>query len=233
MVRKIRPVKSIIEEQMYRWRTEQKKAGPRKTQPALRPNVVTVSHHLGSNGAAIAAAVAEQLGVPLYDREIVRHIAETANVQVETVETLDQHVQTRLEEYITALLRESNFHPSDYLRYLTRTVGALWEHGPCVLVGHGCVHLVPRTNALAVRVVAPATVRIKCVAERERIDVEEARRLVQRTDSERHAYHRKNFNADCEDSKYYDLILDSSGFDVAGCAAVIAEAFRRKFATGR
>jgi len=34
-------------------------------------------------------------------------------------------------------------------------------------------------------------------------------------------------------AKNYDLIIDSSGFDVAGCAAVIAEAFRRKFATGR
>jgi cytidylate kinase len=233
MVRKIRPVKSIIEEQVYRWRAEQKKAGPPTTPPAPRPNVVTISHHVASHGAAIAAAVAEQLNVPLYDREIVQHIGETAKVQVETVETLDQHVQTRLEEYITALLRENNFHPSDYLRYLTRTVGALWEHGPCVLVGHGCVHLVPRTNALAVRVVAPEAVRIKCLAEREGIEVEQARRLVERTDSERHAYHRKNFNADCEASKYYDLIIDSSGFDVAGCAAVIAEAFRRKFATGR
>jgi CMP/dCMP kinase len=233
MVRKIRPVKSILEEQVYRWRTEQKKPGARTTRPPSRPNVVTVAHHLGSNGAAVAAAVAEQLGVPLYDREILQQIADTAKVRVETVKTLDEQVQNRLQEYITALLRESNFHPSDYLLYLTRTIGALWEHGPCVIVGHGCVHVVPRTHALAVRVIAPEDARIKRVAEREKIEVDEAKRLVQRTDSERQAFHRKNFHADCEDSKNYDLIIDSSGFDTAGCAAVIVEAFRRKFATGR
>jgi cytidylate kinase len=229
MARTARPVRNLVEEQVLRWRAEQQAQAPRTTPPPSRPHVVTFAHQLGSNAAEIAAAVAAQLGIPLYDREILQYIADSAEVQVETVETLDEQVQNRLQEYITALLYERNFHPSDYLLHLARAICALWEHGSCVLVGHGCVHVVPRTHALAVRVVAPEQARIKRVAEREQIELEDARRLTQRTDSERQAFHRRNFHADCDDSRNYDLVIDSNSFDTAGCAAVIVEAFRRKF----
>jgi len=226
-----RNVQNIVEEQILRWRAERAEPDTGTAAPLIRPHVVTVAHAVGADGALIAEVVGEMLHIPVYDREIVRHIAENAAVRVETVETLSEKAQGRVEEYLTALVREKNFDRSDYVRHLMRAVAALWEHGPCVMVGNGCVHVVPRTHALAVRIVAPAAVREARLAERMELEPREARWLVQRTDDERSAFHRRSFGADVAACENYDLVLDSTSYEVEAAAAVVAEAFRRKFTT--
>jgi cytidylate kinase len=223
-----RDIPSIVEEQIQRWQSESREGGPRQRTEARRSCVVAISNSCGSGGGAIAARVGVLLSVPVYDRDIVRHIAASVQVGVQTVETLDERARSRIDDYLAALLQEHNFDRADYLRHLTRTILALAEHGPCVLVGHGAVDIVDRKRALTVRFVAPEAGRVSAVASRLHITVAEAQQQVEQIDEERATFHRRLFHRDVNEPLSYDLILNTSDFGVEASAAIVAEAYRRR-----
>ena len=41
----------------------------------MKKNIITVSREFGSGGRTIGKTVAERLGVPCYDKELVKHVA--------------------------------------------------------------------------------------------------------------------------------------------------------------
>ena len=224
-----RSIQQIVEEQVARWQLDHAATRLSPQRPSERPSVITISRSFGSDGSAIAARVGELLGWPVYDRQVVEQIAKSASVHVQTVETLDEHALGRMDDYLTGLLQERNFDQSDYLKLLVRTVVALWEHGPCVFLGHGAVHVVDRRHALAVRIVLPEHDRAERIAAAQGIDLAHARQRVHRADAEHEAFHRRFFGAIVNDRQNYDITLNSLGIGVDDCAAVIAEAYRRKF----
>jgi cytidylate kinase len=223
-----RDIPSILEEQIQRWQSESRAGGSRPRREAGSSCVVAISNNFGSGGTAIAARVGALLGVPVYDRDIVGHIAASAQVSVQTVETLDERARSRIDDYLAAILQEANFDRADYLRHLTRTILALEEHGPCVLVGHGAVDIVDRKRALAVRLVAPEAYRVSSVAARLQITLAEAQQKVQQTDEEREGFHQRLFRRAVNEPLNYDLVLNTSDLGVEGSAAIVAEAYRRK-----
>lgn len=218
----------IIEKQMSFWRIQRQSSEELKADQFVPANVVTLSNAYGSNGVGIGHRVAALLEIPVYDREIVEHIATDSRVRVETVETLDEVVQSRLDDYVSAIFRERNFDQSDYLRALTRSIMALWGHGSCVLIGRGASHIVYRKNALAVRVIAPANWRVKWLVDHHQISPDEADRRLQRHDAERAAFIRRLFGADIDDPLIYDVVINRVGMSDEECAELIVEAFKKK-----
>ena len=63
----------------------------------------------------------------------------------------------------------------------------------------------------------------------EHLDPEEAQRRVEHTDAEHEKFHRLLFDRVIDDPLAYDLVLNTQDIDIDGSAAVVAEAFRRKF----
>lgn len=219
----------IVEDQVKRWQVEQRdkrKSGRGEFSPAP---VIAISNQVGSNGQPVAQRVGELLGIPVYDREIVEHIATTEKVHVEVVESLDQRAQSRVDDYVTNLFRERNFDQSDYVRALTHTITSLWAHGSCVMVGRGAAHIVWRKRLLAVRTVAPHQHRLRRVEDLYKLDKVSAEKFIQRTDAERAAFIRKYFASDIDDPVSYDLVLNTAGLDANRAAQVIVTAFRQKF----
>jgi len=224
-----RSIQSLVEEQVAKWRATRAPDGRRSSPEFVPPNVITFSNALGSKGLAIAEAAGKLLGIPVYDREIIEHIAVTKKLRVESVETLDERVVGRLEDYVTALFREKNFDQTDYVRALTRTIMALWGHGTCVLIGRGGAHIVSRQHSLSVRTTAGFERRAKTVARERSLTLEEATRLVARADAERRAFIQRHFGVEIDDPQHRDLILNTGGIGIEQCAEIVAAAFRVKF----
>jgi cytidylate kinase len=228
-----RSIATVLEDQINRWRSEREKSQGKEQEGPFEPaSVITISREAGSGGSEVAEKVGALLEIPVYDSQIVEHIAKTSQVQVQTVETLDERAQSRLDNYLTALFRERNFDQSDYLRSLTKAVTALWGHGPCVMLGRGAGHIIYRRYSLSVRLVAPFAQRVKHRAQVLDLSEAEATRLVQRLDAEREAFILRFFAKSIDDPLCYDLVLNMAGFNATAAAGMIAEAYRHK-AAGR
>ncbi len=225
-----RNVHLIVEDQVRRWQALQnERAKARTVDHALQPNVITVSEAYGARGHSIASRTAAILKLPVYDREIVEHIATNQHVRVDTVQALDERAQNKVDAYLIALLQEHNFDQSAYFQELVRTIIAIWHHGPCVIVGRGATHVVPAAHALSVRFTAPEAARLRRCEDVDQLSRVQAKRHVARTDAEREAFVRRLYGRNINDPLNYDLMVNTEGFSTEACARMVADAYRNKF----
>jgi cytidylate kinase len=90
---------------------------------------------------------------------------------------------------------------------------------------------VPRSHALAVRVVASQDRRALRVQDLEHIaTLEQARKRLEHVDAEREAFIRKFFGVHVDAAAAYDMILNTDRFDTQQAAQAIAETFKQRFA---
>jgi cytidylate kinase len=228
-----RSTERIVDEQIRRWRLEREQRGPHTALVDQAPHVVTLSAPLGTQGNDVAREVGRNLNLPVYDREIVKHIAESNHLQLETVKTLDEQIQSRFDDYLTALLRERNFDANDYVHALARTVTALWHHGPCILVGRGSHLILPRSSILAIRLIAPQPYRLHVLLQRNDINEAEALRRLNRADGEREAFARRYFGTSLQDPLHFDLLLNTAHLPPHRAATIIVRAYFARFGSPR
>jgi cytidylate kinase len=226
-----RNISRIVDEQIQRWNLEQKLRAEEARKAEFRAErVITLSNAIGSNGIAVAQKIGEILHIPVYDREIVEHIATTKKVRVEAVESLDERALGAVDDYLVNLFRERNFDQGDYMQALTRTIASLWAHGSCVFIGRGASHIISRRYCLAVRTVAPWKHRVRRVENLFAMTKEQAEAEVKRVDAEREHFIHRLFKVGIEDPLSYDLTVNTAGLSTLASANLIISAFQQKFA---
>jgi cytidylate kinase len=112
-----------------------------------------------------------------------------------------------------------------YIRTITGVIEALAEGGNVVLVGRGSqVILRDRPGSLHVLATAPLEMRVRRIALRDEVTMEEARRRVQESDRGRAAFHRKFFKVDADDPSLFDLVICTGrlSYEVAADLTVTA-----------
>ena len=179
---------------------------------------VTLSRDEGSLGDDIAAQLANRLGWQLFDKEIVDYIAENNHVPEDIVRKLDERSQGLVHEAILRFLEmpeSTPFGNEEYRRSLVKTLEALATHGSAVLVGRGAnFALLGSEHGLHVRITASLEVRIQRVSEIRKISVEKARSCLMAIDADRRNFIRHHFRKEFDDSRYYDLVLNTDRLSI-------------------
>lgn len=139
--------------------------------------VITISRQFGSGGRTIGKAVAERLGIPYYDKELVDAVAKESGFSHEFIEEIGEYA-TVTSSFLFNIAVSS--HPmglidtmsvSDKLYVCqTNVIRDLADKGPCVIVGRcadfilkdrptACMSSSHATTRIALRVFASATAR--------------------------------------------------------------------------
>jgi len=111
------------------------------------------------------------------------------------------------------MMGESPAEPPDvnerrYIETITGVIQTLAEGGNVVLLGRGSpVILRDRPDSLHVLTTARQDLRVRRVALREEMPLEEATRRVHESDRGRVAFHRKFFKVDADDPYLFDLVI--------------------------
>ena len=99
---------------------------------------ITISREYGSGGREIGEKLAQRLGIPFYDKELIAMIAEEGNIETSVLEANDE-VDSDLDNYSPRQV------PPDYQIAMTQRIYAaqatvirsLNDKGPCVIIGKG------------------------------------------------------------------------------------------------
>jgi cytidylate kinase len=205
-------IETFINEQIEKW----------KKQSSTRTPVITVSSKPGSGGRIIAREVAKQLNLYLFDRDIVKEIAESAHISGAVIETMEKERLSGVKDFISSLVNDRYLWPGVYLDHLMRVIGAVASHGNAVIVGRGANFMIPKDENFAIRVMAPVDARVRNVAKTYGVTREEAKRRVINRENRRAAFIRESFNADVTNPKHYDLVINTQNLSIrAAVAAVI------------
>ena len=114
-------------------------------------------------------------------------------------------------------------------RQMFRIIRTIASHGDAVIVGRGAPFLVPRDEALRVRVVAPIELRVERMGKTEELSSRDADKFVRRTDREREAFYRHHFGVDCADPMHYDVVINSGDMSIEAAADIVVTAYRGRF----
>lgn len=193
------------------------------SEPADTPLTIAISRELGAGGSAIAHAVAERMGWPLYDKELVDQISEDTGVHTQLLEQLDERRPNWFAECLSGLSDHKNMSGVGFAIRLRKVLVALYCHGHCVILGRGAAQVLPTERTLRIRLVAPREARVERMS---KIlgSVEDADRMVNDSDRDRAAFVKSYFMRDPNTTLGYDLTIDTSRFSRGGCTNVILSA---------
>src|SRR5262249_28873931 len=122
-------------------------------------------------------------------------------------------------------LREEYYAPQEaYLDHLAKLIEAIGHAGESVIVGRGAGFILPRSETLSVRVIAPLKYRAQRLAERLHVSTRTARRAARDLDHRPQRFARTMYRVNAADPHNYDLVLDSASLGAAICAELIVRA---------
>ena len=200
----------------------------------LPHRILTLDRQYASGGRAVGKAVADALGVPCYNREILEYAAERSGQTPEHLERLEETANTGLISSLQAayarLARgERAALPPEGALLLAEAevIRELADEGPCVLIGRsaGCI-LRDRTDVLRAFLYADEEARIRRAVDEYGHDENEAPTVLRYFDRRRANFYNANYSLKWEDKAGYHLCLDTGRLGVAACAKVLLRAMQ-------
>lgn len=158
--------------------------------------IITIARQFGSGGHEIAQRLSEQLGIPLYDRNLVEMAAEKMGHSPVSVEKVDE---SALSSFLASyqIPKEPNSVTGYGLSlndstYVTQTIiiEALAQKGPCIIVGR-CSNYVLRSypDLIDVFICASMEDRVRRIMERYNFSEKDAINAIKSTDRRRKNYY--------------------------------------------
>lgn len=205
--------------------------------------IIAISRQLGASSHSIADMVAEQLGLPLFDQEIINRAASAAGVEPDVIiaaETVPSLI-TRIVEHLgrhplamepeslpaTVLPNDLILTSSDYRYLIDSVVQQIAEQQSAVILGHGAAQtLSDRPGVLRVFVLAPFSARVRRHMAQTGMSEDEARHQVRANDKQRTDFFRHYYDMDWLDARRYDLVLNTGRLSDRTAADLIVQTAR-------
>lgn len=218
----------LVERQLRNWELG------RAQQPAAATaggadvhDFITISRMVGSGGEEFASEIAEQLQLPVFDREILQRMSGDDAMRQRIYTSMDERDLGWLEEALRAVL-QAEFVRNDYFHQLVRTVLALARKAPAVFLGRAADLILPAGRGLRIRITAPLDACVETYARRMHMPREIAATEVDRIERERRGFALRHFHRDPADPARHDLQLNLGVFTLAEAVELALHAVRTR-----
>lgn len=172
--------------------------------------IITIGREHGSGGRLIAQKVAEKLGIPLYDKKLIRMIAADSGLSENYVESAEKK---RTSSFLYNIYFDSNNLPVDDQLFITQSniIKQVAQEGPCVIVGRcGDYVLRDRDDCLKVFIYAPVEERMERVTDVYGEKTNDAKKYLEKYDKQRASYYNRFTETKWGDPHNYHLMLNST-----------------------
>ena len=181
--------------------------------------IITISRQYGSGGHEIGKKIAEQLGIPFYDYNIIKLATKSSSLDKSLFAHYEQRgVGTIRNELAMEVNNDYSLddqvfiHQSDVIRELAKK-------GPCVIVGR-CADYILKENKNVLKVFIYAN-KDSRRARVEKVYKKDSK-ILEKMDKQRISYY--NFHTDQKfgNAENYDICLDSGHLGIDKCANIIS-----------
>ena len=192
----------------------------------MKNRIITISREFGSGGRTIGKMVAEKLGIPCYDAEIIQKMADETGFAPDYVKEAGEYSPG---SFLSAAFSNRMFGPTneDILwQHQYRVITELAEKGPCIIVGRCADYVLEdKADCLKVFIHADLEFRAKRIVEVYGERAESPEERIKDKDKRRAAYHRFYTNMKWGYAQNYDLTLNSGVLGIDNCVDIITSLF--------
>ena len=186
--------------------------------------VITIGRQYGSGGRTVGKNLAESLGIPFYDEEILRITSEKTAIGEQYFRLADEKAGSNLLYKIVDSLKprlgkpsleEDIVSPENLFRFQSQVVVELAEQESCIIAGR-CANVIlqeAKKEHVDFFVYADMEKRIERTMDYCKVDEEEAKKRIKKIDRERREYHKYYTGEDWMKVDNYDLMINASRID--------------------
>ena len=175
--------------------------------------VITISREFGSGGRELGVKLADKLGIPFYDKELISMAADDINIAEDAFQHYDEHI----------VVHDPLDRQSDQIFVAqSNVIRRLASYGPCIIVGR-CADMI-LTDSLNLFIYAKMKDRIRRMLELEseaESDGKEMERRIREVDRKRKEYYQYYTGNTWGRAQNYHLCLDSGPVGVEGCLRAV------------
>ena len=194
----------------------------------MEKKIITISREFGSGGRTIGRKVAEQLGIPFYDKELVDQIALESGFAPNYVEEHGEHSPGRsffayafAPQGVPGVM--NGLSTADFLWSVQcNVILQLADQGPCVIVGRNADYILKdREDALHVYVFADQPYRAERIVRLYGESEKSPEARLNEKDKRRRVNYQHYTGRTWGQAQNYDLCLDTGVLGIEQCTDII------------
>ncbi len=197
--------------------------------------VITIGREFGSGGKYIGEKLAEELGIKLYDKEILSKASEEMGIDLEILETIDEK-QEQSFWYTYAMGMYSSQEsienlsevPSNEKLFIeqAKIIEELAEKEDCIIIGR-CSNIILKNKPNVLNIFVYASDMNFKINRKMKYgnfkDIYEAEKMIETTDKERAKYYNYYTNKEWGNKDDFDLLIDTSKIGVDNTVKLIKD----------
>ena len=199
----------------------------------MEKKIITISREFGSGGRSIGRKVAEELGIPFYDKELVEQIAMESGFAPKFVEEHGEHSPTGsffsyafAPQGVPGIM--NGLSTADFLWNIQcNVILQLADQGPCVIVGRNADYILKdRPDALHIYVFADTPYRADRIVRLYGESEKTPEQRLNEKDKRRRVNYQHYTGRTWGQAQNYDLCLDTGVLGEDFCTEVIVKAYQ-------
>ena len=197
----------------------------------MEKKIITISREFGSGGHTVGQMVAERLGIPFYDKELVNQVALESGFAPKFVEEHGEHSpSSSLFSYAFAPQGipgvMNGLSTADFLWSIQcNVILQLAEKGPCVIVGRNADYILKdRPEAMHVFVYADVPFRAERIVKRYGESNKSPEARLNEKDKRRRVNYQHYTGRTWGQAQNYNMCLDTGTLGIEQCVDIICNA---------
>lgn len=185
--------------------------------------VITISREFGSGGRELGVRLAERLGIPFYDKELISMAAADSNMAESVFRDYDENAPGFLDRSRYTPFSSVYTVPMSDQIFLaqSKVIRKLADNHPCVIVGR-CADMILE-DSINLFIYAKMKARVARMLNLENgSDPEQMEKRIREIDRKRKDYYQYYTGNTWGKAQNYHLCLDSSRAGIEGCINAIA-----------
>ena len=178
--------------------------------------IYTIGRQFGSGGRKVGRTLAEKLGIPFYDKELLTLAAKDSGLS----EALFHNADEKPTSSLLYSLVMGNYPMSSGALFLiqSKTIKKIADQGSCVIIGR-CADYVLRDNpnVISVFIHAPLEARVHRAVNVYEVPNDKAEDICLKNDKTRANFYNYYSDRKWGMCRTYDLALDSARLGIGGC----------------
>ena len=194
----------------------------------MEKKIITISREFGSGGRTVGHLIADKLGIPFYDKELVDHIALESGFAPKFVEEHGEHSPSSslfsyafVPQGVPGVM--NGLSTADFLWNIQcNVILQLADKGPCVIVGRNADYILKdRPDCLHAYIHADLDFRADRIVRLYGESEKSPQARLQEKDKRRRVNYQHYTGRSWGQAQNYDICLDSGRLGVEQCADII------------
>lgn len=201
--------------------------------------VIAITRTCGSGATSIGNILADDYGIDMYDRKLLRLASEDSGINEELFASVDEHVKNSLLYRVSKKIYNGELIPpesgnftsdANLFNYQAKVLKELAKRESYICIGRACDYVLKDyENVFKVFIYSPMETCIEKEMKRQGISQKEAEKYILKNDKYRRTYYKHHTGREWEDPYNYDLCLNTNGMTYEDCAKIIEYHLYKRF----